>query len=130
MLSGAYVEEGYKEFDRNFFSPCMTACNWEFRHVECPHYLLSEKFPSGLTVRIYRISLKQLIGVYLMDVAHLVLSLFPFLLWFLGSLESSILLALNNGPGLYIHELIDLLSTLDFSFIVPSNYSFPIKKMS
>ena len=65
MLSGAYVEEGYKEFDRNFFSPCMTACNWEFRHVECSGYLLSEKFPSGLTVRIYRISLKQLIGVCL-----------------------------------------------------------------
>lgn len=47
----------------------------------------------SLTMRTDRISLKRMICVSLMDVVHIVPSLFPFLLWFLGS--SSIFVGLK-----------------------------------
>lgn len=77
MLSMAYVEGVYKNVSREFFSTCMIA-----GHGNSASW---KQLLSSLTMRIDRISLKQMVCVYRMNVVHIVPSLFPFLLWFLGS---------------------------------------------
>lgn len=54
--------------------------------------------------------------IFIMDIMHFILSVFPFLLWFLGSSESNFLCILNNGTGLYIRV---------YMYVSHSVYFFP-----